>query len=66
MPDPIPAPSVSLEIPKSSTLTESWPSDRRTQKRFAGFQIPMNNSKRMGIGHRDARLKDELDRLLDG
>lgn len=29
---------VSLEIPKSSTLTACSPSDRTTQKRFAGFR----------------------------
>ena len=29
---------VIFEMPKSSTLIESCPSDRRMQKRFAGFK----------------------------
>jgi hypothetical protein len=37
IPDP-PLESATFEMPKSSTLIMSCPSERRTAKRFAGFK----------------------------
>ena len=56
---------VSFEIPKSSTLTASRPSARRTQKRFAGFEIAVDDAERVRLGDGLARLEHELDGLLD-
>jgi hypothetical protein len=43
-------------MPKSSTLIDGRPSDRRTQNRFAGLRV----------SDRDARLQDEVHGLRDG
>ena len=57
---------VIFEMPKSSTLIESWPSARWMQKRFAGLRSRWTIPSACASAMRLARLEDEVDRLLDG
>jgi hypothetical protein len=52
---------VIFEMPKSRTLIETCPSERLTQKRL---EVPVDDPERVGVGHRDRGLEDDLDSLL--
>ena len=55
------------EIPKSRTLIEKLAAAARERKKgWPASGIAMNDAQAMGIGHCDASLQNELDRLVDG
>ena len=47
-------------------MTESLPSARLMQKRFAGFEIAVHDAEGVGLGDGLAGLEDEVDGQLGG